>query len=239
MAKFKITQTTSVTSTTYVQPTVDKYVSPTNVDGTHFGGTGGLTSQAGYQIQPQVKVGSNSVAAGSILSQKGSKKFRVQDASGNKGDCSLVNLATPTAVNTMSLQVNTALLGSANVAVQGSAATYTYVTWATANVAGPVAPATGQILTGTGITGTVTIQTLSTAGGLANANVSFSSQTVSSQNYTNLNISVYASRITNKYVWDYGNNGEPSSSIAGGYNHNKYRYRLSTPDSTFVQVASA
>ena len=131
----------------------------------------------------------------------------------------------------MSLQINTAQLGFANVAAQGSASTFTYVTYATANVAGPVAPAQGSILTGTGITGTVTIQSISVAGGLANANVSFSSQTVTSQPNTTVYTSVNASRITNKFVYDFGNDGNG--------NPNKYRYRLAAPDATFVQVASA
>jgi hypothetical protein len=141
------------------------------------------------------------------------------------GVCSLVNRFTPTANDTMSIQINTALLGSANVASTGGAQTYTYVTWATANVAGPVTPAAGMTLTGTGITGNVTIATVSTVAGLANANVTISSQTVSAQDFTDINMSVCAYRITNKFVHDFAGT--------------KYRYHLTTPDSTFVEVVSA
>ena len=220
----------------------DRYQMPTQINGSYVGGTGGQTTQVGRQIQPTVKVGTATATTGNIIAAKGSKKFRVSDNAtpNNTGSCSLVNLATPTAANTMSIQINTAYLGAANVAVQGSAVTYTYITWATANVAGPVATAVGSVITGTGITGTVTVATLATANGLANANVSFSSQTVSAVNYSSaIYTSVYASRITNKYVYDFGSDGYLSTNTGGGYNPNKYRYHLATPDSTFVMVAYA
>ena len=245
MAKLKITQTTSITNVTYPEPTVDRYVSPVVIDGSHIGGTGGLTSQAGYQIAPTVKIGTNASAAGSVLAQKGSHKFRVTDGT-NKGDCKLVNLATPTVSNTMSIQVNLATATAANLTTTtGSATTFAYVTYASANIAGPVAVTAGQVLTGTGITGTVTIQTVSVAGGLANANVSFTSQTVSNIAGTGtFSISCFASKINNKYVWDFGNDGYPVTSTSGSFtgganNPTRYRYRLATPDATFVQVASA
>jgi hypothetical protein len=56
------------------------------------GGVGGLTSIAGNQVMPRVKIGSSSNADGSILRQKGRKKFLVTDGS-NEGVCSLVNKA--------------------------------------------------------------------------------------------------------------------------------------------------
>jgi hypothetical protein len=69
-----------------------------------LGGVGGLTSLSGNQIQPTVKVGSASAASGSIIAQKGIHKFRVTDGT-NIGICTLVNLATPTVANTMSIVV--------------------------------------------------------------------------------------------------------------------------------------
>jgi hypothetical protein len=69
-----------------------------------LGGVGGLTSLSGNQIQPTVKIGSASAASGSIIAQKGMKKFRVTDGT-NTGTCTLVNLATPTVANTMSIVV--------------------------------------------------------------------------------------------------------------------------------------
>ena len=68
------------------------------------GGVGGLTSLSGNQIQPTVKIGSASAASGSIIAQKGRTKFRVTDGT-NIGNCYLVNLATPTVANTMSIVV--------------------------------------------------------------------------------------------------------------------------------------
>ena len=68
------------------------------------GGVGGLTSLSGNQIQPTVKIGSASAASGSIIAQKGAHKFRVTDGT-NTGTCTLVNLATPTVVNTMSIGI--------------------------------------------------------------------------------------------------------------------------------------
>lgn len=202
----------------------DLKVSPTLVNGVNVGGTGGNTSITGQQIQPTVKVGASSATTGSILAQKGAHKFRVWDGS-SAGVCTLVNRFTPTANDTMSIQVNTALLGSANVVATGGAQTFTYVNWATANVAGPVTPAAGMTLTGTGITGNVVIDSITTVAGLANANVTISSQTVSAQNFTDVDVSVCAWRISNKFVHDFSDT--------------KYRYHLAAPDATFVQVVSA
>jgi hypothetical protein len=138
MAKLKITKNNGTT---------DAHVSPTLVNGSNIGGTGGLTSQTGLQIRPTVKIASNSAASGSILTQKGAHKFRVTDGT-NTGICELVNLATPTAANTMSIVVT-------------KADTSTF----------------------------------------------------------------RASRITNKFVYDFAGN--------------KYRYHLAAADATFVSVASA
>ena len=69
-----------------------------------IGGVGGLTSLSGNQIQPTVKIGSASAASGSIIAQKGMHKFRVTDGT-TTGTCTLVNLATPTVANTMSIVV--------------------------------------------------------------------------------------------------------------------------------------
>jgi hypothetical protein len=206
----------------------DQYVSPTIIDGAHIGGTGGDTGQTGQQIQGTAKVGSNSAAACFIVAQKGTHKFRVQDASTNVGTCTLVNLATPTVSNTMSIQVNTAVLtgASANAYVASGASTSAYVTGFT--VAGPVALATGQVVTGTGATGTVTILNINSS---SNITVGYTSQTFSNVVAGTFNTTVYASRITNKFVYDFGNDGNG--------NPNKYRYRLATPDATFVQVKSA
>ena len=85
----------------------DRYVSPITINGNHIGGTGGNTNQAVPTIQPTVKIGSASATSGYILHQKGIHKFRVTDGT-NIGTCTLVNLATPTAANTMSIIVTKA-----------------------------------------------------------------------------------------------------------------------------------
>jgi hypothetical protein len=247
MAKFKITKTNS-TSGGYGQGTtlVDAYISSGLPDGAHYGGTGGNTSIAGNQIQPAVKIGTNAAAAGSIQSKIGRAQFRVNDGT-NVGDCRLVNAPQANlTTNTMSIQVNSTLLGSANVtaAVNNTTpVTFAYLTFATANVAGPLtataATSLGYTVTNTGLVGNVTIASISTTGGLTTANLSFASQTVSNVTATNMNMSFYASRITNKYVSDYAGATNLSTNISGGYNPNKYRYRLAAPNADFVQVVSA
>lgn len=147
MAKLKITKTNAGTEGLNAGQEVDKYVSSILVGGAHIGGTGGIDSQVGYQIATTVKVGANTAGAGSIITQKGAHKFRVTDGT-HVGTCTLVNLATPTAANTMSI-------------------------------------------------------------------VCTKSDTTTFQ----------ASRITNKYVYDFAGN--------------RYRYHLAAATTTFVQVASA
>lgn len=142
MAKLKITSTDSSGQIH------DRYTSQQYINGAYVGGTGGLTSQVGRQIQPAVKIGANSAGNGSILLQKGSRAFRVTDGT-NTGNCRLVNKAS---------------------------------------------------------------------GSLANDEMSI---TVTKADTTTF----YASRITNKFVYDFAGN--------------KYRYHLATADSTFVQVAYA
>jgi hypothetical protein len=81
MAKFKIQKSA----------TVNEYFDSTNV----IGGTGGLTSITGTQIQPHVyidEVGASSTT-GSILRSKGRGKFLVTDGT-YTGVCTLVNSGT-------------------------------------------------------------------------------------------------------------------------------------------------
>jgi hypothetical protein len=72
----------------------DRFVMPTQIPtGTYVGGTGGLTSQTGRQIQPQVFLTGGSSGNGSIKLQKGRKDFLVTDAT-RTGQCRLVNSGT-------------------------------------------------------------------------------------------------------------------------------------------------
>ena len=71
---------------------------------TASGVVGGNTGISGSQVLCRVKVGSNSEANGFIIRQKGKKKFLVQDASGNQGVCTLVNVANSSlTANTMTV----------------------------------------------------------------------------------------------------------------------------------------
>lgn len=97
--KLKIAKTNSVTD-----QIVDSYTSPTLISGNHIGSVGGIRTQAGPQIAPQVKIGSASVTTGSILRQKGAHKFLATNGT-NTAVCKLVNLATPTTANTMSIGI--------------------------------------------------------------------------------------------------------------------------------------
>lgn len=214
MAKLKITQT-DISGQVH-----DSHTGPENVNGAYVGGTGGLTSQAGSQIQPTVKVGSAGVTTGSILAQKGIRKFRVTDGT-NVSTCTLVNLATPTAADTMSIQVNVASLSGATItAYTASTSTVSYVTGFTQT--GPVALAAGQVVTGTGFTGVVTIGSLISASNVA---LSYTSQNNANVSGVVVSATVNASRITNRFVTDF-------ASV-------KYRYHLATPDATFVEVKYA
>jgi hypothetical protein len=228
MAKgLKITRTESATGQIH-----DRYAMQQSINGAFVGGTGGITSQTGRQIAPRVKVGGNAEAAGSITLQKGAKKFRVTDGT-NTGVCTLVNLATPTAASTMSIRVDTATLtaGSANAYVVSGASTSAFVT---GTFAGPVALAVGQIVLGTGATGTVTITAVNST---SNVTVGYTSQTFANVAAGTFYTTVYASRINNKYVRDFGTNGNPQAGTVGGFNPNEYRYHLAEPDSIFVKVA--
>ena len=223
--KLKITKTSNGV-------TVDKYVSPTIIDGAHFGGTGGDTGQAGYQIQGQVHIAGQSAAQGFIVAQKGAHKFRVQDASANVGDCTLANTPNP-AAGQMNILVTLSTITSASVTAANVAggATSTYVTYTTTNVTGPVAsPRVGDYIVGfAGTAGVAQVTAINTVGTSGNVTIAVSGN-VAAQSGT-ISDCTYASRITNKFVYDFGNDGS-------GY-PNKYRYRLAAPDATFVQVQSA
>ena len=218
----------------------DRYTGPESINGAFVGGTGGLTSQQGRQIQGQVYVTGGSSTTGSILRQKGEHKFLVQDSSANKGVCTLVNSPSPTAgqMNIL-LTLNTAAanIASANVAGGATSTTVTYDTRTA--VTGPVQlPRVGDYLIWTSpsanigsivqVTGVTSNSfTIGTVGNVATATgVSVTTNT-------------YASKITNRFVWDYYSDGNASSSIGGGSNYTKYRYHLATPDGTFIQAQYA
>lgn len=58
-----------------------------------YGVVGGNILIPGTQLVCRVKVGSNTESVGSIIRQKGRAKFLVEDANGNRGICTLSDLA--------------------------------------------------------------------------------------------------------------------------------------------------
>ena len=219
MARLKI-------SKTYNGITIDANVSPTLVNGNVIGGTGGNTTITGQQLQPMVFITGGSQKTGNILHQKGAHKFRVWDGT-LIGTCTLANTGT-LAAGQMNIQINLSAITSANLAAANvvTGATSSYVTYATANIVTPFAnPIVGHQIVGfTGNAATAYVTAINpTVAGLANITVSVAGN-VAAQT-TNVTESAYASRITNKFVYE--------------FDGDKFRYHLTTPDATFVQVPSA
>jgi len=164
----------------------------------------------------------------------------------NVGVCTLVNLVTPTAQNTMSILCTAANVSNANIAnigATGSNRTTAYVTWNAGDVvSGPIFEVGQTInLINSNVTGTVTIASINST---SNLTVTLgSAQTVPVANTSAFTATFMASKISNKYVWDFLDAGTPESSSTGGFtgaeNPNRYRYHLAAPTTTFVQVAYA
>jgi hypothetical protein len=226
MAKLKITKTEGAYGAG--GQIHDRYTMQTQINSAYVGGTGGNTSQTGRQIQTVAKIGSTGTAGNSwIDSQKGIRKFRVENLTDGAGVCTLTNIATPTATNTMSIRMDLAeLTGNITAANVAGGATSTYVTYAASSIVGPRALAAGDWIQGfasssIGTYGAQITTINSTVAGLANVTVAVSGN-VATQTAQSLTSTLYASRINNKYVYD--------------FNGNKYRYHLALPDSTFIRV---
>jgi hypothetical protein len=220
MAKLKIQKTNSVTSTV-----VDSYVSPTLINGNPIGGTGGDNGQTVPTIKCSfLRDSSGAVDTGYIIFQKGMRKFEVNNTSdANTTVATLVNkLSTElTVANTMTILATTATIVGANVANIGAGSgsytnnqEYAYVTYTSGNVTGNPTVAVGHQIDGTSLTGNVTVVDINSTG---NVTVSVATQSVSAEQ-TNVSVQFNASRITNKYVWDWSNE--------------KYRYWFSAPSYT-------
>jgi hypothetical protein len=224
MAKLKITNTDSSGQIH------DSFVMQTQSGGAYIGGTGGNTNQTGRQIQAVAKIGSAGTAGNSaIITQKGIRKHRVYNATDAFGTCTLANIVTPTATNTMSIRVDlselTGNIAAANVA---GGATATFVTYATSSLVGPAALATGDWIIGFASSSissygakVTAINATAFGGTLSNVTVAISGN-VAAQSAQTLTDTRFASRINNKYVHD--------------FDGNRYRYHLAAPDSNFVRV---
>ena len=251
MAKLKITKTTSVTNVTYPQnanaPT-DRYTGPESINGSFVGGTGGDTGQAGRQIQGQVHIVGQSSAQGFIIAQKGSHKFRVQDASTNKGTCTLTNSPTPAAgqMNIL-LTLNTAAanIAAANVAGGATSTTVTYDTRTA--ITGPVQlPRVGDYISFTSGAPSASISAFVQVTAVSGTSITIGTTgNVAVTNGVTVNTCTYASKINNRHVWDWYSDGQMDSTngvttyYTNGFNPTRYRYHLAAPDSTFIQVQYA
>ena len=243
MAKLKITQSSSITNVTYPNPTTDRYTGPQSINGAYVGGTGGDTGQAGRQIQGQVYIKGASSAQGFIIAQKGSHKFRVQDAGTNKGTCTLTNSPNPTAGQMnilLTLNNAAANIASANVAGGAASTTVTFDTRTT--VTGPISlPRVGDYLSWTSPTSNIAnfVQVTS----ITNSTITIAtSGNVPAYTGVTVSTATYASKINNRHVWDWTSDGQPDSTsgtttfYTSGYNPTRWRYHLAAPDSTFIQV---
>jgi len=244
MAKLKIANQTTQTSVTYPQPEGDRFVSPTLVNGYHVGGVGGLTSDTGLQIQPQVYLTGGSSTTGSIVAQKGAHKFRVTDGT-RTGDCTLVNSPNLTAgqMNILiTLNTGTASVAAANVA---GGATSTYVTWGSTPTGIYATPRVGDYIIG--FAGNAGVARVTAINSTSNVTIATNGNVGAQSSVTGVTTSTYASRITNKFVYDFTSDGQMDSTngtvtyYTSGYNPTKYRYVLNSsagPNATFVKVQS-
>lgn len=207
MAKFKIQKTSGGI-------VHDSYISPTTISSNHIGGTGGNDDQTVPTIRCYfVRDTGGAVDTGYITAQKGMRKFEVNNTSeANVTVASLVNLQSGalSAANTMVISATVINVTGANVANIGTGGggytnnrQYAYVTWVAGNVTGYTStPTVGYQINGTALTGSATVVAVNSA---TNVTVQVATQTVSSEQAT-ISETFNASRITNKYVWDWSNN---------------------------------
>jgi len=230
MAKLKIQKTyTNPDATT---TTVDSYVSPILINTNHIGGTGGNEDQTIATISCSfLRDTGGAVDSGYILFQKGFRKFEVNNTSeANTTIATLVNslAADLTAANTMVIRTTVATIAGANVANIGTGGggytnnrEFAYVTWTAANVTGYATPTVDHQIVGTSLTGNVTVVAVNSA---TNVTVSCATQSVSAEQAA-VSETFAASRITNKYVWDWTNT--------------KWRYWFSDPYTDSASVLSS
>lgn len=223
MAKLKVQKTyTNPDATT---TTVDSYVSPTEINGTNIGGTGGDNSQTVPTIRiSYLKLSTDAVDTGYVTAQKGIRQFAVSNTSdANAAVVTLVNrLSTElAAAETGTILVTDATILGANVANIGAGQkTSAYITFTAANVSGVQTPVVGHQIVGTSMTGNVTVTAVNSTG---NITVSCATQDIADEQ-ANITTTFNAKRITNKFVWDWSDN--------------KYRYYFGDPYNTGTALSS-
>jgi hypothetical protein len=244
-SKLKISKT-PVGNTGTGTTRTDRYTGPNQITSSgvtgYPGSVGGVYTQSGPQIHAQVDIG-NGATDGSLLTQKGAHKFLCtdgtttptsgisQDAKGrNVRICRLVPSMVPdggvvNGIGQVSVPVYTAVI-SGNIADTAGAATSSYLRYDVASVQGAGIAVGAKVMgaTGQSISGNVTITAINaTVGGRGNVTIGFSSQDgdVPAGDYT-LQVGFFASRISNRWVWD--------------FTDNKYRYwsQLPTTGATYA-----
>jgi hypothetical protein len=236
MAKLKISKTPTGTTGPNGAQRTDQHTGSEQITSggitSYPGSVGGIYTQSGAQIHAQANTGNGATNA-SLLRAKGEHKFLCTDGTTQK-ICTLVNSMVPDGgAGQVSVPVYTGYTYWANVTAQGSATTSTYMTYST--VAANTAPSgtagfvVGAKVMGTGINGNVTITAINpatTINGVVYGNVTlgFTSQTVTTaaaNSGTPMQVGFFASKLTNRWVWDWGNDGN-------GY-RNKYRFWSQSP----------
>lgn len=165
------------------------------------------------------------------------------------GECTLVNLVTPTAANTMSILCTAANVSNANIAnigATGDNRTTAFLTWNAGDVVGGTSNfKVGQTinLINSNVTGNLTITTINSSTNLTVT--TDTTQTIPVGNTSAFTATFQASKISNKYVWDFlgattsVSSPDTQSFYSNDYNPNRFRYWFGEPSDTFVKVKSA
>ena len=231
MSKLKISKT-PVGNTGTGATRTDQHTGPTQITSGSVtgypGSVGGIYTQAGAQIHPQVDTG-NGPTNGSILRQKGAHDFLCTDGTKVR-QCKLVPSRVPDGgPGQMSIPVYTSTF-SGNIADTLGAQTSSFLRYQVSSIQGGTSPfKVGTVIhsVGQSISGNVTVTAInSTVGGYGNVTVAFSLQDgdVPTTNYT-MQTGFYASRITNRWVYDFAGN--------------KYRYWSQTPTTNNAYTVDA
>ena len=231
-SKLKISKTPSGNTGTGLtrtdQKTGPETITSGSVTGTP-GSVGGVYTQAGAHIHAQVNTGAGGTD-GSILRQKGQYKFLATDGT-TKKICTLANKqAARLSSGEMNIPVYTAVF-QGNLADTIGAQTSTYLRYQVSSVQGGATP----FVVGAKIhnvaqssTGNVTITAINaTVGGYGNVTVGYDDAIDTDPPSTNYQMEVgfYASKITNRWVYDFANN--------------KYRYWSQTPTTSNTYLVDA
>ena len=179
MAKLKITKTPATDGQIR-----DAHVMPTTISSNYPGGTGGRTGQTGSQIRPYVKIalaagGSQAAAAGNIIRQKGANQFLVYS-----------NTAIQDEDMVVGNQYRIATLDTTNWQQMGA----------------PVNATVGDVFVCTAVCADPKNGVANLVGICTLANKASGSLAAGEMSIAVVNLSAatsYASRITNKWVYDY------------------------------------